>query len=155
MRTLLALLKPHLVNRVPGIAAIAIDFRQLARRVREQQRRPRRLLRIGHGLRGHKNKDGRRRSNLSVGLHRAVVYIVGRCFKPHEISASDIIGDDGKHLSPRRGLAGGTDDERRECEPRWHRLRRRYARAFSFYCAMLKTLQHFNLLLHSVTDTST
>ena len=62
------LFKPHLVNRVPGIAAIAINFRQLTSRVREQQRRHRRLLRIGHGLRRHKNKDCRRRSDLRVGI---------------------------------------------------------------------------------------
>ena len=104
----------NVVGYIYRIAAIAINFRQLTRRVREQQRRHRRLLRIGHGLRGHKNKDCRRRSNLSVGLHRAVIYIVGRCFKPHIIGASDIIGEDGKYLRPPRGPAGGRDDERRK-----------------------------------------
>ena len=84
--------------------------------MREQQRRHRRLLRIGHGLRRHKNKDCRRRSNLRVGLHRAVIYIVGRGFKPHIIGASDIIGEDGKHLRPSCGPAGGRDNERRERE---------------------------------------
>ena len=58
----------NVVGYIYRVSDIDINFRQLTRRVREQQRRHRRLLRIGHGLRRHKDKDCRRRSDLRVGI---------------------------------------------------------------------------------------